>query len=176
MNENQRREASKSAGYRESHSDSELKYLLSPAATAVDPSVVCFQCYPQPTLHLASPRLTAGELHRISQRIRVAQLGQRAWIAFDGLGDSLIMIVVRLILLWTLALPLLLLRAALAVIIVWATMGFFQLATSTATIGGGVVFQTYYREVVEFAAMDPIFQQGWDYLASLLTLTLSIFV
>jgi hypothetical protein len=86
------------------------------------------------------------------------------------------MILVRLVLLWTLALPLLLLRAALGVFIIWATMGFFQLASASTTVGGGVLFQTYYREVMDFAVTSPTFQRAWDVMATTTALTLSIFV
>ena len=98
------------------------------------------QVLPQKSVHPpAFAGLTPTERHRLEQRIRAAQLGHSAWITFPGLGDHGASIVFRLLLLWILAVPLLLLRSVLAIALLWATMGFFQLATSTATVGGGVL-------------------------------------
>ena len=135
------------------------------------------QVLPQKSVHPpAFAGLTPTERHRLEQRIRAAQLGHSAWITFPGLGDHGASIVFRLLLLWILAVPLLLLRSVLAIALLWATMGFFQLATSTATVGGGVLFQMYYREVVHFATTSPSFQRAWDVMATAMALTLSVFV
>jgi hypothetical protein len=120
--------------------------------------------------------LSSTEQLRLEQRIRVARMGKRGWITFNGLGDSGSSLLTRLVLLWMIGLPLLMARAVMAVALFWFTMGFIQLASSSALVGGGIVFQYTYRDVMHFASSNPAFQNAWDVMATAMSLTLSIFV
>lgn len=122
------------------------------------------------------PVLSRTGLHRMRQRTRVAGLGRRQWMAFAGVGDSLPAVACRMLLLWLLAVPILVVRGVLALAAVWLTMGALQLVSATAVTAGTMTFQSVYRDVMWYATSSPEFQRAWDVMATATALSLSILV
>lgn len=122
-------------------------------------------------------RRRAEEMRALVHRSAADRLpsGDR-WLAFESLGTGPATVVPRLLLLWLVGLPLVLVRMTVAAALIFLSMGVPSMLVVGVTTGGAVVFQATYRDVMDWAMHDDDFQFVWDAAATVLGVGLSILV
>ena len=98
------------------------------------------------------------------------------WLAFSWVGDGPLSIIPRLLMLWVIGLPLLVMKLAVSILLLYLTMGLPAMAAVGTTVGVTVPLQMYYRDVLKWAMHDDTFQDVWDAVASALAISLALLV
>ena len=120
---------------------------------------------------------TMPNLEMARRRVLENQLGEDfRWLTFAWLGTGTGSILPRLLLLWVIGLPILLMRLALGLVLLYVTLGMPAMLTVSVTVGVTVPVQMYYREVLKWAMHDDTLQEIWDAVASALAIALALLV
>lgn len=120
---------------------------------------------------------TMPNLEMARRRVLENQLGEDfRWLTFAWLGTGTGSILPRLLLLWMIGLPILLMRLALGLVLLYVTLGMPAMLTVSVTVGVTVPVQMYYREVLKWAMHDDTLQEIWDAVASALAIALALLV
>ena len=114
---------------------------------------------------------------KIIERLEQNSMSRHAqWLTMAFLGEGSFMIVPKLFLLWTVGLPLLIARALVSLVIMYAMMGLPAMMVIGITTAGTVSFQATYRDVLHFVQTDEGIQDTWDVFADVLATVLRIFI
>ena len=98
------------------------------------------------------------------------------WLAFGWMGEGPLMIIPRLLMLWVIGLPLLVMRLALSLVVLYLTLGVPTMVLVGVSVGVTVPLQMYYRDVLKWAMHNDTFQDVWDAVASALAIALALLV
>lgn len=120
---------------------------------------------------------TLPDLDKARKRMALNSMAEDfRWLTFSWLGESPMSIVPRLLMLWVIGLPLLLMRLVVSLVLLYITLGMPAMLTVTATMGGSIPLQMYYRDVLKWAMHNDTLQEIWDAVASALAIALSLLV
>ena len=117
------------------------------------------------------------EIRRLMMRVATNRLGRNnRWLTFEMLGPNPHMVLPRLMLLWTIGLPILALRIAAGGVLMFLSMGLPAMVFAGGATAGTIVFQNSYRAVGSWAMTNDVFQATWDAFATTIAVIFSIFV
>lgn len=120
---------------------------------------------------------TMPDMEKARKRVMENSLAEGfRWLAFSWMGSSPICMIPRLLTLWVIGLPLLLMRLAVGLLLLYLTLGVPTMLVVSVTVGGTVPLQMFYRDVLKWAMHNDTFQDIWDAVASALAIMLSLLV
>ena len=116
------------------------------------------------------------ELRELLQRVAANRSpSDDRWSLFEQLGNGPVTVIPRLLLLWTIGLPLLVARIFAGAVLLFLKLGLPSLLVVGTTTVGSITFQATYRDALSWAKENDDLQHIWDTVATVLTLMISVF-